>query len=240
MHHSIACVAAPCIWPSGTRNTTPPTFFSTLPGGEPLDSPPVDDPRTHYQLSFTSTQALAVFLVVLGALAGAYFFGLMTGLAGREPANAAVPTPVAVEAAEESFPTPVLGINPGAARPREAPPAAGAPGAASPSTVQLFEDRGEGERTVPTAPPAPAASGTTGGFWVQVVSLSSESEARARTARLVRRGYPAVVVPGPASGRGSVYRVRVGPFERREDAARAAARLSTEEKTETWIVPSGR
>lgn len=207
----------------------------------------MDEQRTHYQVSFTPGQGLAVFLVLLGSLAGAYFFGLMTGLAGRDapPVAEAAASPAAGAAtatAEDVFPTPVLGIQPGAPGRAGAVPPPAAESPASPSgTVQLFEDRGEGERAAPPAGASAApAVGTDAGFWVQVVSLSSEREARARTARLVQRGYPAVVLPGPAAAKGTVYRVRVGPFERREDAARAAARLSAEEKTETWIVPSGR
>jgi len=206
----------------------------------------VDERRTHYQLSFTSGQALAVFLVLLGALAGAYFFGVMTGLAGRDAPAAAAERPAPDAPSEDAFPTPVLGVEPGRSA-RAAPTLplpAEAPGAGT-GTVQLFEDRAEGDsmrESVPVvSPPAPgAARDAAGGFWVQVVSLTSEREARSRTARLVARGYPAVVAPGPAAGRGIVYRVRVGPFPRREEAARAAARLTAEEKTETWIVPSGR
>jgi DedD protein len=212
----------------------------------------VDEGRTHYQVSFTPGQGLAVFLVLLGSLAGAYFFGLMTGLAGRDEPAVADAAAAAGVPAEEAFPTPVLGIQPGAPGRASAPPAASQAGSAPPGRVQLFEDRSEGEAAVPASPgshdPAEAQRGTVGspeppggGFWVQVVSLSSERDARARTARLVQRGYPAVVAPGPAAaGKGTVYRVRVGPFPRREEAARAAARLSAEEKTETWIVPSGR
>ena len=208
----------------------------------------MDEQRTHYQVSFTPGQGLAVFLVLLGSLAGAYFFGLMTGLAGRDapPVAEAAASPAAGAAwasTEDAFPTPVLGIQPGApGRAGAAQPSAADPAAAPSGNVQLFEDRGEGERPVSASPGAAStASGDTGsGFWVQVVSLSSEREARSRTARLVQRGYPAVVLPGPTAARGIVYRVRVGPFGRREDAARAAARLSAEEKTETWIVPSGR
>ncbi|HXM77100.1 MAG TPA: hypothetical protein VN971_10005, partial [Thermoanaerobaculia bacterium] len=44
----------------------------------------MDEPRTHYQLSFTARQALLLFVGLLGALAVAYVFGLMTGLAGRD------------------------------------------------------------------------------------------------------------------------------------------------------------
>lgn len=210
----------------------------------------MEEPRTHYQLSFTSGQALAVFLVVLGAIAGAYFFGLMTGLAGREPGSAAAavsPSAAAEVTPEDAFPTPVLGVDARFPRRPSAAvrPTAGYAAARPTAGIQLFADRAESEAPPVTRLPTPeasarAAAGSASGFWVQVVSLSSEREARARTARLTARGYPAVVVPGQGAGQRTVYRVRVGPFERREDAARAAIRLKSEEKTETWIVPSGR
>ncbi len=44
----------------------------------------MDEPRTHYQLSFTARQALLLFVGLLSALAAAYVFGLMTGLAGHD------------------------------------------------------------------------------------------------------------------------------------------------------------
>ena len=50
----------------------------------------MDEPRTHYQLSFTARQALLLFVGLLGALAAAYVFGLMTGLAGRDGSVAPV------------------------------------------------------------------------------------------------------------------------------------------------------
>ena len=98
----------------------------------------MEEPRTHYQVSFTARQALSLFLGLLAALALAYFFGLMTGLSGIEPPEAAtVPTPAveetpaAVAGGAEMFPIPVTAV-----------PAAA--GSAPPSTVQVFED-GEGE-----------------------------------------------------------------------------------------------
>jgi hypothetical protein len=47
----------------------------------------VPEPRTHYQISFTSRQAVLFFVVVLAVLTGAYFLGVVTGLAGRPPAE---------------------------------------------------------------------------------------------------------------------------------------------------------
>jgi cell division septation protein DedD len=198
----------------------------------------VSEPRTHYQASFTGKQALGLFVGLLLALGIAYFLGVMTGLAGRgESEDVAAAEPVATEAPAEAFPTPVLGIQPKGPGRVLVPPDRGAAAASESAprgNIQLFEDRAEGERPQTASPSGgpPAA-----GFWVQVVSLSSEREAQVRSSRLSSRGYKATV--SPASGpRGTLYRVRVGPFVTREEAANAAQRLSVEEKAETWIVPA--
>jgi DedD protein len=199
------------------------------------------EPRTHYQVSFTPRQALTLFLGLLLALGLAYFFGLRTGLAGGEPelpagepvAAAGVPEgeadpvrPAQGGGAELVFPAPVTGV---------APHASSVPTA--PAVIRPFED-GEGgtpPAAVAVATPAPPASG---GFRVQVVSVSSRADADAEARRLTRAGFPARVEPG-RSGSGAVYRVRVGPFSTRAEAAGAAARLASEGRRETWIVPPG-
>jgi len=218
-------------------------------------------PLTHYQVSFTSKQALALFVFLLFALAGAYFLGVMTGLAGEEPDRVAASRSGGAESpAQESFPTPVLGVQPGAgpaarmsspdrSESRSQAPKAPATQGTPQASIVLFDDRAEEENPSPpraespgpasqarAAPPRPTPSG---GFWVQVLSVTSEREARALGARLATRGYQAAVLPGSAPKKGTVYRVRVGPYETREEAVRAATRLSVEEKAETWIVPAG-
>jgi DedD protein len=61
-------------------------------------------------------------------------------------------------------------------------------------------------------------------FWVQVGAFGDgDNAARARD-RLRAAGQPAVVIEGP----GGLERVRVGPFDRRADAERSAARLRRE------------
>jgi DedD protein len=207
------------------------------------------EPRTHYQVSFTSKQALSLFVGLLVALALAYFFGLMTGLSGRQPREAAAApseTPAAAgeraavaapETAEHIvFPAPVTAV------------AVEKPPAAPPAKVQPFEDR-EGEaprvraaaRAATRAPAtesvaAKPGSAASAGFRVQVVSVSSRAEADAEAARLSRRGFPARVEPGTGP-KGTIYRVRVGPFASREDAARTSERLAAEGRRDTWIVP---
>ncbi len=199
----------------------------------------MSEPRTHYQVSFTAKQALSLFVGLLVALALAYFFGLLTGLSGREPREAAAAlseTPVAVgertvpaapgTGEQIVFPAPVTAV------------AAKAPPAGAPAKVQVFEDA---EGKAPAARAAPPAAGkpepaTSGGFRVQVVSVSSRAEADAEASRLSRRGFPARVEPGRGS-KGTIYRVRIGPFSSREDAARASQRLAAEGRRDTWIVP---
>jgi DedD protein len=199
------------------------------------------EPRTHYQVSFTARQALALFIGILAILGLSYFFGLMTGLSGNEPppagAVAAEETPPAsVEAAPSaeatdqlSFPAPVTAVG-----------YAGGPAPAPPAKVHVFED---GEAGAPP-PPAAAAAATprprsaAGGFRVQVLSVSSRADAEGEAARLTRSGLPASVEPGTGP-RGTVYRVRVGPFSTRQEAEEASRRLSSQGRRDTWIVPPG-
>ena len=118
--------------------------------------------------------------------------------------------------------------------------------AGAPAKVQVFED---GETAAPSRraemPPtrqaaresaAKAETSGAGGFRVQIVSVSSRSEADAEAARLSRRGFSARVEPGTGS-KGTIYRVRVGPFASREEAERASQRLAAEGRRGAWIVP---
>lgn len=191
---------------------------------------------------------MVLFVGLLLALGIAYFLGVMTGMAGREnealavtpapspeptapspAASAPNPTPDSNRAAlpPVTFPKPVLGTEP------TVPPA-----------LQMFEDRGGEEptpvkraaKTTPVPVPSVSASGE---IWVQVFSVSSEKEARSAKQRLTKRGNHVSV--SPASGpKGTVYRVRVGPFATRDLAAKAAEQLSREEKVQAWIVPAGK
>jgi cell division septation protein DedD len=217
----------------------------------------VDEPRTHYQVSFTSRQGLAVFGVLVAAIVLAYFLGLMTGLAGREarlPSGAAAsPTvPAAVAAVtpaqtpEAAFPVPVLGVAGRARASRTSLRPTEPPAAVATPVLQLFEDRASSE---PTRAPAPAARPAPGkspakateasGFWVQVDSLSSKEQAETRRRGLGSAGFKAAVVPGTGP-KGVIYRVRVGPYASREEADRAAESLARKAKVaRPWVVPPG-
>ena len=191
---------------------------------------------------------MVLFVGLLLTLGIAYFLGVMTGMAGREnealavtpapspeptaPSSAASapnPTPDSSRAAlpPVTFPKPVLGTEP-----------------TTPPTLQMFDDRGGEEptpvkRAAKTTPvPVPSVS-TPGELWVQVLSVSSEKEARSAKQRLTKSGHRVSVSPA-AGPKGTVYRVRVGPFATRDLAAKAAEQLSREEKVQAWIVPAGK
>ena len=225
----------------------------------------MEEPRTHYQLSFTAKQALLLFVLLIGALGVAYFLGLlMTGLSGRPGGRNRLPRPVRRRPrrpSRSSSRAPCAGVSPGkgaahptapAVTPSPAPPSSTSLAPAGPTAtpgLQLFDDGPPAARRLTSAPAqlpprAKALSGrppeaAVSAFWVQALSANSEKEAHAKRDRLAAHGFPSTVVPGPGP-HGRVYRVRVGPFPNRDEAQKAASKLKAREKLEPWIVPPGK
>jgi len=212
---------------------------------------PAPEPRTHYQVSFTSRQAVLLFVVVLVSLAGAYFLGLLTGLAGRQPGDAVAavePTAAPAGAAPATVPyttpalsTPARGGTPAGEAPAR-PPALAAREPGTAGGLQFFEESEEAPETTPAiaARKAAAPVGAAGGWWVQILATSSEREARARRTALSARGYRAAVETARGQKGPTQYRGRVGPYPSRDEAARAKDTLARNEKANPWIVPPGR
>jgi len=196
--------------------------------------------RSHYQLSFTSRQAVVFFVVCLFGLGLSFFLGLMTGLSGRPqrprsgPSAAAQTTPARGEEAS--------GDAPGepAVTPKDlAPEPAAAVVPTLPAVLHAFDDQ-PAEPTPAPAPVSRPASGTTAaaasGTWIQVASLGSRGDADALAGRLTRHGYRAQTEPAQ-SPKGTVYRVRVGPYRSEDEAAHAVERLRRQERIQKpWIV----
>jgi cell division protein FtsN len=223
----------------------------------------VTEPRTHYQISVTSRQAVGLFAGLLVALGVAYFLGLLTGLSRRgaappadepqaeaaaRPASPAKSAPAAapsdgLPAVETAVPTAAIASS--AVRAAvTAPPAEPTP----PATLQSFDDGSSEEGSAPlvdatggkAAPPA--AKPAAGRYWVQVASLTSKKEAGSLSGRLSKRGYRSQVLSadGP-HGKGRVYRVRVGPYGSEDEAGRAAGKLNKQERIASpWVVPDGK
>lgn len=114
-----------------------------------------------------------------------------------------------------STPPPVRSEPPAEAPPEVTPPAAPAPATAAASA--------------PSEPRGP-------GVAVQVSAFRERREADALANRLIGKGFTAYVVE-PAAGAPALYRVRVGKFKDRAEAAKAADRLKKEEQFQPWIVP---
>ena len=130
--------------------------------------------RTHYQISLTARQAVGIFVALLLALGLAYFFGLMTGLSGRQsrgaepPARAEAPEPTAAAAAaaEPAVPPVETGVPIAALRNAAASAVTPPPEPTVPATLATFEDSAEseheaaaspGSRTTVVGAPPPAA-----------------------------------------------------------------------------------
>jgi DedD protein len=76
---------------------------------------------------------------------------------------------------------------------------------------------------VPTAPPAPPHEG----FAVQLAAFADDKGANALADRLKKSGYATYTEPLKTS-KGTLWRVRVGPYPSREAALTARDKLKTE------------
>ncbi|MGE5414315.1 MAG: SPOR domain-containing protein [Syntrophomonadaceae bacterium] len=184
----------------------------------------MSEPRTHYQISLTARQALGLFVALLVALGLAYFFGLMTGLSGREgrgapeaPAQAALAEPTAAAPAAEPAVPPVetgvpVAVRAPAGNASTPPPAE----PTVPATLQTFEDGTEGEGNAAAASAAPGSRTT-------VVGAPAPAPARAPAAK------SAAPAPAPAAAHaspaGKVW-VQAASLSSADEANALGARLS--------------
>jgi DedD protein len=86
----------------------------------------------------------------------------------------------------------------------------------------------------PSGDSAPA--GHDGGFQLQVSSFHTEAEAQAFAEQLRARGHKAYVVEATVPGRGTWYRVRIGPFGSQRAAAESRATFEDREHVVPFIV----
>lgn len=132
------------------------------------------------------------------------------------PRSQPQPAPTVVARAEPPAPAQVEPPQPAAAKPQsaEAAPAGSAPAA--------------------TKPAAPAA-GAGAQWWVQIGSYSDIANARQVEARLRALGQPAIVAP-VETGKGTLYRVRGGPYAGEAQAQSAHALIARSGYAEARVV----
>jgi cell division septation protein DedD len=214
-------------------------------------------PPVHYQISVTGRQAGFFFLILLAALALAFFFGMKTGAAARKGPGAAaafagssdlpVPTLAPSEGSESRKPaTPAekpaeetLGF---AAEKRTALKEAAAPAATpapipTPQPVPTAAPTAIRKEATPKVTPAAkppetqgkaAAKAPPGPFYVQVLATKKAPAADELMKRLKGEGFAADISAVP--GKDGWFRVRVGPFKDRAKADAAAKRIKATDK----------
>jgi DedD protein len=92
-------------------------------------------------------------------------------------------------------------------------------------------------RSIPAPPDRPMApAGRDGEYTVQVISYDSPEGADAFAAALRQRGHRAFVVSAQVEGRGTMYRVRVGPFETQREAQEYRREFERAERMSTLLV----
>ncbi len=91
------------------------------------------------------------------------------------------------------------------------------------------------QASVSTEPAAPA--GHDGGFQLQVSSFRTQGEAEQFSTQLRARGHKAYVIEAHVPGRGTWYRVRIGPFPTQHAAAAYRSGFEGREHVVPFIVP---
>jgi cell division protein FtsN len=106
---------------------------------------------------------------------------------------------------------------PAKAEAKKAPAAAPAPAAEKPAAVAAAK---------PGASPATPKPHSGESYWLQAGAFSEEREADNLKARIALTGLEAAVRPVAIPDRGTLYRVRLGPYQNLDDANRIKATLS--------------
>ena len=83
---------------------------------------------------------------------------------------------------------------------------------------------------------ARATTGHDGKYTLQVVSYQSSSESNLFAEELRSRGHEAFVQRADIEGRGTFYRVRIGPFDSKGEAQRYRAEFEAQEHMNTFVV----
>lgn len=215
------------------------------------------------ELKFSPTQLVVVFLAII--LLGVFVFLLGISVAKKQTqlAAQAVPTPaVKAEpaAAKPAVPAEVTtSVAPAQAQASTTIPPAEAKAQPVPETKLAPQKPVEkpAEKKTTEGPP-PAAKQQAGAkpeakktekpqasayqkapYYVQVSAVENKEAADAFAKRIAGLGYPTVVLDPFATDKKPVYRVRVGPFESKEEATEMTAKIAAalkKKKTDFFII----
>ena len=150
-------------------------------------------------------------------------------LAGKNPARtapAAAGTVTTAPLATE-VPPPVAAAS--AASSAKAAAAANKPAVSADPLGDLAKARAQAARPEVKPPAAPSLSGTTAdpfNYFIQAGAFRTPEDAEQQRAKLTLLGFQAKVSEREQAGR-TVYRVRLGPFDKKDDADRAKEKLES-------------
>ena len=184
--------------------------------------------RASYYVIELSRRWLTVLLVALAVvmmLAFALGYGAAWSVLSKERA-----TPPISALAAAAIPTPTE--IPEVIIPTVAPPATAVPTSTAPPAPTATPRPPEPTPTV-TPTPAPDA------FHVQVLASSTSSPVDEARDRLEGLGFPRKnqqLITVQESGRGVLYKLRIGPFPDRASAERVAQRMSAAGFPDAWVV----
>jgi len=124
----------------------------------------------------------------------------------------------------------------GAANTATAPRVVAGRGARTTTPVLPKDARGiaRGPEVATTAAVRTAPS-TVGKFTIQIFALNDPLRAKDAVEALKKSGMPAYLLNPPASDPDAPYRVRVGPYETREEAQKVAAALEEQRHEKVWV-----
>jgi cell division septation protein DedD len=209
------------------------------------------------ELQFSSTQLVAVFLAIL--VLGVFIFLLGVSVGKKQvqlSAEAGVPGQLKTEKIAEK---PTLPAESGAgeiqkelqshlqAKQEEAKQTAGGQKPmVKPEATAAKEKTGEakpltetkkGSETMAKAeakkPAVKAAESKTGAFYIQVGALGDKDAASTYANKLEKEGFPALVLDPLPTDKKAVFRVRVGPYESKEEADASRTKLAATLKKKT-------
>ncbi len=188
------------------------------------------DDQSHYEVSLTAGQAFLAFVLLLLSLAASFAFGLVIGRGQGDDKLAARKEPVVTEAGvvpRKAVKTEVA-VRDDDFKPVEAPkiteevPAEGKP-VSAPTAAKPAVANPESRIPNPAVP-----------HFAQLLSTSDQKTAETLAAKLIDGGFTSAYVErGPATEKGTIYRVRV-KFPSEEEAKAAEAKLKGFSK-EVWI-----
>lgn len=144
---------------------------------------------------------------------------------------------LAAAAAELAHPDPIAAPPPPIAM---LPPTLPVALAAGPGSEQLVREVARDPLMAEALPPprqgGAAPAGQDGPYTVQVISYDSPEGANAFAAGLRARGHRAFVMTAEVPGRGTMYRVRIGPFETQREAQAFRREFEQTERMNTLLV----